>query len=60
MARIEDTGKVEIGVSFPPPLDEPMVELTNATHLFELAIKLNELIERQNALVEIVKRLILK
>ena len=61
MARIEDTGKVEIGVSFPYPLDKPMERAENDGYgLNDLRFIIDELIQRQNALVEIVKAMILK
>ena len=58
-----NTHKTEltISISLPKPLDEPMKRY-DERHPVDASIinVLNELIERQNALIEIVKKLAMK
>ena len=69
MAKISEypnsDAQYDVSVSLPPPLDKPMEGLNLADEDLrytgrEIAEKLNQLIERQNALLEVVKRMFLK
>lgn len=62
---MNETEKVEFSVNLPPPLDKPMEKLSGDVsesalriHYTEKAV--NELIERQNEILEIIKILMLK
>lgn len=56
------TGKSDIEVDLPPPLDKPMDEriIPYVTSWDDAARITNELIDRHNALLEIVKALALR
>jgi hypothetical protein len=58
MKDIEITDAIEYSVTLPSPLDKPMEAMKQSDGDF--VSKINELIERQNALIEVVKRIILK
>ena len=49
-----------IDISLPAPLDEPMEKLRLGMTGGDLKEAIDELIERQNALVEVVKQMALK
>jgi hypothetical protein len=54
-------GNVEFGITLPPPLDKPLmiIEELNLSPV-EVQLKINELIERQNTLIEIIKQMAMK